>query len=73
MRRLLRWTLRAAQALAVVALVAAATLLWWMDASLPELDVICRYLYIEACPRSLSSGWEALAKTSEPFPLTHGG
>lgn len=38
MRRLLRWTLRFVQAVAVAALVGAAALLWWLDASLPELD-----------------------------------
>ena len=36
--------------------------------SLFELDVICRYLYIEECPRSPSFGWEVLAKMSEPSP-----
>ena len=38
MRRSLRWTLRFVQVLGVLLLAGAAALLWWMDASLPELD-----------------------------------
>ncbi len=38
MRRLLRWALRFVQAIAVVLLIAASVTLWWLDASLPELD-----------------------------------
>ncbi len=38
MRRFVRWTLRFVQALAVLLLIGASAGLWWIDASLPELD-----------------------------------
>jgi penicillin amidase len=38
MRRVLRWTLRFVQIFGLLVLAGAATLLWWLDASLPELN-----------------------------------
>jgi penicillin amidase len=38
MRRILRWSLRFLQVLAFILLVAASVALWWLDASLPELN-----------------------------------